>query len=72
MVQLLSKLSESLKILKKYAKKEKEFGMQVWMCQIIAQFSLSTLLTFVVMVACGFSTKDLRDDDAIVEAGSTA
>lgn len=60
-IQLLIKLSESLNILQKHRSEELLFAQQVFVCQMIATFATTALLTLFVMLACGYQTEYDRD-----------
>ena len=50
--------------------KEIEFEKQVFMCQMIATFATSTLLSFAVMLACGYkpyAADDVEENEKVEE-----
>lgn len=62
-IQLLSKLSESIMILEKNREIEYELVTQVFMCQMVATFATCLLLTIALMFAFGWLTlADFEDD----------
>ena len=64
LIQLLAKLSESLNILLKNMNAEIELEKQVFMCQMIATFATSTLISFVVLLACGYKPSEDDKEEA--------
>ena len=54
-IQLLSKLSESLNILAKHRVEELKFAQQVFLCQMIAQFGTATILSVLLLLPFGIN-----------------
>lgn len=62
-IQLLSKLSESLNILTKHRVEELKFAQQVFLCQMIAQFGTSTLLSVLLLLPFGINLTQDSDSE---------